>query len=168
MSKRVGGWGLFIFLLQNICRFSLQLNPIKKKTNNNNKKDLKLKWKWVTYKCKYWSDARGFLFKASAAFLGINGSLEKHIPMFIKSNKQATVDRLVLSYIKKKQRLVSFTDWYQPLWEETVLSAKAKTCRGSTLGRHTSFSGCSLAMQHHPQIGQHHHSCNCSQWSAMI
>lgn len=27
---------------------------------------------------------------------------------------------------------MSFTDWYQPLWEETILSAQGRVSKGST------------------------------------
>lgn len=54
---------------------------------NKKKRRLKIKLKWVTWKFKYWSDICGFPFKASAAFLGINGSLEKSTSLFIKGNR---------------------------------------------------------------------------------
>lgn len=46
----------------------------------------------------------------------------KITPILIMSNRQATVDQLAPSYMGKKQSLLSFTDWCQPLWEETSVS----------------------------------------------
>lgn len=73
-----------------------------------------------------------FFFKASAAFLDINGSLEKSTSLLIKGNRWATPDPLAPSYIKKQQSLLSSTAWYQDLWEDTALPAKAKISQRST------------------------------------
>lgn len=98
-AKGLGVSCSYAFTSEHMQVFIATKAHLKKKKKK--KKDLTIKWKWVTCKLKYWSDACGFLFKASAAALAINGSLEKYTPMLTKSNRQATTDWPTSSYMKK-------------------------------------------------------------------
>lgn len=155
MEKAVGkvfDRGDYLFtLLLNICRLTLQLNPIKK--------DHKIKWKWGTYKFKRSSEACGFLFEANATFLHIHGSLEKHILMLFMSNWQAPVDRLAPSYINKEQCL-TFYQSVSACFGGDCPGSKGQDSKDSTLVATGPSQAAASTIQQHSQVCQNHYSCN--------